>query len=636
MPEKKTSHTSRGRRRGRRSEIRVSRKPSTGNTTHRNGGKNSGKKQSSRGSRMRRPRKPSKNKQRDVRSTADRKQSPYIPEPGENLRIVPLGGVEEIGKNMTVLEYKDEIIVVDAGFQFSEEETPGIDYIIPNVSYLEERKDKVKALFITHGHYDHIGAVPYVMPKIGNPPIYSRDFGAAIIQKRQTEFPDLPQLDMRTIKGDETMKVGNYFTVKFFPISHAIPDSMGLIIKTPVGTVAFVEDVRVDHVDGKPTEKEQKQWEQFNKEDILLFTLDSTSVYKPGFSTPESKVVETIDEIVKNVPGRLIIGTFASQVDRVLQLIASAEKYNKYVVVDGRSMKTNIEIAKQLKLMDFKSIIPIEEMKDHPPNKIVVIATGAQGEEYSVLDRIANSSHKYITLTPNDTVLLSSSIIPGNERSITRLKDNLYRQDAHIITYLDADVHASGHGNRDELAWIHKQINYKFFVPLHGHHFMLRMHAELSESLGTPKDNIVVPDNGSIIEITPDGKKISMLKEQAVTDPVMVDGFSISEKHEVVLRDRKMLNEEGMFVIVVSIDPRTGKVRKSPDIIARGFVYLRESQQLLDETRAIVTRVVEKTAKGMHPINFDHVKSVVTDEVRKHLFQRTAKSPIVIPVIIGV
>lgn len=621
----------------RRPKIRVSRKESSktngGQKKHRKGKRSkqrgtSGKNTSSKKSKHARRRQNKKNDKKEKKIE--------IPGPGDNLRIVPLGGVEEIGKNMTAIEYKDEIIVVDAGFQFSEEETPGIDYIIPNVTYLEERKEKVKAVFITHGHYDHIGAVPYVVPKIGNPPIYSREFGAAVIKKRQTEFSHMPDIDVRVIDVEKKIQAGKHFTVEFFPISHAIPDSMGLFIKTPVGTIAFVEDVRVDHVDGIPTKAEEEQWARFNEEDVLLFTLDSTSVYKPGFSTPESKVVETIDNIIKNVPGRLIIGTFASQVDRVLELIKSADKYNKHVVIDGRSMKTNVEIAKQLKLLDFKNLIPIEEMKDHPPNKIVVIATGAQGEEYSVLDRIASGTHKHIKLGTTDTVLLSSSIIPGNERSITKLKDNLYRQEAHIITYLDADVHASGHGSHDELAWIHKQIDYKFFVPLHGHHFMLRMHAELAEELGTPKENIVVPENGSIIEITPDGKKIFKRKEEAPSDPVMVDGFSVSDKQEVVLRDRRMMSEDGMFVVVISIDPRSGKVRKSPDIIARGFVYLRESQELLDETRAIVKRTVENTTKGMHPINFDHVKNAVTDEIRKHLFQRTGKSPIVIPVVIAV
>lgn len=575
-------------------------------------------------------------KEQRVNYVSEKKSGMKIPDPGNNLRIVPLGGVEEIGKNMTVIEYKEDIIIVDAGFQFSEVETPGIDFIIPNVSYLEERKDKIRGLFITHGHYDHIGAVPYIMEKIGNPPIYSRAFGAAIIQKRQSEFPDVPELDMHVVKGDETIKVGKHFKIKFFAITHAIPDSMGLVIQTPIGDIAFIEDVRVDHVGGKPTKEERGHYQYFKNKKILMMTLDSTSIEKPGFSLPESKVIKTVDEIIKNVKGRLIIGTFASQVERVMHFIKIADKYNKSVVVDGRSMKTNVEIIKQLRLMKLKNVIPIEEMMNHPPDKIVVIATGAQGEEYSVFDRIANKTHKYITLTKQDTVLFSASIIPGNEHSITKLKDNLYRQEAKIITYTDANVHSSGHGNRGELKWVHKQINYKYFMPLHGHHYMLRIHAEMSESLGTPKKNIIIPDNGSIIEITPDGKKFFALKEKALSDAVMVDGFSVSGMQKVVLRDRQLLAEDGIVVVVASIDPRTGMLRKSPDIIARGFVYVRESQQLLDETRAIIKRTVEKAAKGMHPINFDYIKTLVTDEIRKHLFQKTAKSPMVIPVIIGV
>lgn len=571
----------------------------------------------------------------DNGNSKHKKKRATLPDPGDNLRVIPLGGVEEIGKNMTVLEYKDEIIIVDCGFQFSEAETPGIDFIIPNVTYLEERKDKIKGIFITHGHYDHIGAVPYILGRIGNPPIYSRAFGAAIIQKRQTEFPDQPKLDMHIIEGDEKLKIGKHFKVEFFAISHAIPDSMGLIIETPVGDIAFIEDVRVDHLNDHPTESEVAHYERFKGRNMLLMTLDSTGIMKHGFSLPESIVIQTIDDIIKNVQGRLIIGTFASQVERVMQFIQSAQKYGKYVVIDGRSMKSNVEIIKELKLMKLENIIPIDQMKDYPPDKIIVIATGAQGEPYSVFDRIANKNHKYITLSDRDTVLLSSSVIPGNEGSIGRLKDNLYRQNPRIITYHDADVHASGHGSRGELGWIHTQINYKYFMPVHGEHYMLRMHGELSEELGTPKENIVIPDNGSIIEFTPD-QQVRVLKEKAPVDPVMVDGFSVSEMQNVVVKDRQALAEDGIFVIVVTVNPRTGKVRKSPDIVARGFVYLRESQMLLDEARAITKRVVEKMAKESNPIDFDGIKNEVTEQVRKHLFQRTAKSPTVIPVIIGV
>ncbi len=583
-----------------------------------------------------RMRRPDKTRiQKTSPSTGNRSTHIPPPEPG-TLRVVPLGGTEEIGKNMTLLEYGNEIIVVDAGFQFSEAETPGIDYILPDVTYLKERKEKIKALFITHGHYDHIGAIPYIIEDIGNPPIYSREFGSLIIQKRQLEFPDVAPLDIKTVRGTETIQVGEHFSVSFFPISHAIPDSMGLLIDTPVGTVAFVEDVRVDHVDGKPTDKEKEHWAMFKDKKIVLFTLDSTSVEKPGFSLPESKAMDTIEGILKGVPGRLIIGTFASQVERVIQFIKLAQKYNKVVAIDGRSMKSNVEIVKQLDLVKFDNIIPIEEINDYPANRIIVLATGAQGEEYSVFDRIANKTHKYITLSRTDTVVFSSSVIPGNERAITKLKDNLYRQEARIITYQDSAVHASGHGNRDELGWIHQQLNYKYFIPLHGHHFMLRIHAEMAEQLGAPKENIVIPENGALIEISEGGEKISVRKEKAPSGSVMVDGFSVGEQQHVVVRDRQTLSEDGIFVVVVSVNPKTGKLRKSPDIISRGFVYLKEQQELISGARSLVTKAVESTTRGMHPINFDIVKASVTDDVRKFLFQKTGKSPIVIPVVIGV
>ncbi|MBP9772072.1 MAG: ribonuclease J [Candidatus Pacebacteria bacterium] len=560
-----------------------------------------------------------------------------IPPPEEGvLRFIPLGGVEEIGRNMTAIEYGDEIIVIDAGLQFGEVETPGVDFILPDVTYLRERKDKILGVFITHGHLDHIGAIPYVMEDMGNPPLYSRAFGALMIQKRQAEFPHVPTLNIKTVRGDERMQIGKHFTVNFFPISHAIPDSMGILIDTPVGTIAFIEDVRVDHVNGVATSKEIEHYARFKDKKMLLLTLDSTSVEKPGFSIPESYAIETIDKIMGEVSGRLIIGTFASNVERIIQMVLAVNKYNKKLVVDGRSMKSNLEIVKQLDLVPLDNMIPIEEMADHPPGKVVIIATGAQGEEYAVFDRIANKTHKYITLNPTDTVLFSSSVIPGNEMAVQKLKDNLYRQDAKIITYLDTSVHASGHGNRDELGWIHEQINYKYFVPLHGHHYMLKIHADLSQSKGTPRENIVVPDDGSIIEFYDGGEKMRVRKEKAPSDPIMVDGFSVGGQQEVVLRDRQSLSEDGIFMVVVSVNPKTGKLRKSPDIISRGFVYLKEQQDLINEARSLVSHSVEKNTRGMQPINFDIVKNMVTDDVRKFLFQKTGKNPIVIPVVIGV
>jgi len=552
------------------------------------------------------------------------------------IRIIPLGGVEEVGKNMTAIEIGEDIIVIDAGFQFKDELTPGIDYILPNTKYLEERKDKIRGLFITHGHLDHIGGLPFLVEKIGNPHIYSRQFGAIMIQKRHTEFPQLPKLNMTVLDGDETVVAGN-IRVKTFPISHTIPDSMGLVIDTPHGDIVFIEDVRVDNADGVPTEEEVDQYKQFHGKDALLLTMDSTSVEKPGWSLSESVVVKNIGKIIKESTGRLIIATFASQVERILAILEFAEKHNKKVVVEGRSMKSNVEIVKQLNLIKATNVlIPMSEAESIPADRLIFLVTGAQGEEFAALMRMSNKTHKNVKLRPTDTVLLSSSIIPGNHNSVTRLKDNLYRSEAKIITYLDSDIHASGHGNREELGWIHNQIKYKFFIPLHGNHYMLRLHAELAKSLGAADEDVIVPDNGAIIEVAADGKSIKKLPVRAPHDVVTIDGFTVSDIQEVVLRDRQSLSEAGIFVIVASLNVKTKKLKKSPDIISRGFIYLRESQDILHESRRRIKRIIETRAQKMNPVDFEELKKIVADDMTKYLFQQTAKSPLVIPVILGV
>jgi ribonuclease J len=565
----------------------------------------------------------------------NRAPAAVIPPIGDAIRIIPLGGVEEVGKNMTAIEFGNDIIVIDAGFQFKEESTPGIDYILPNTKYLEERKDKIRALFITHGHLDHIGGIPYIIDRIGYPTVYTRQFGAIMIQKRQEEFPHLEPLDIKVISGTETIACGA-FKVKTFAISHTIPDSMGLVVTTPYGDIVFIEDVRVDNVKGVPTEEEVKQYQQFAGKEALLLTMDSTSIEKPGFSLSESVVIENIEKFIKATTGRLIIGTFASQVERIIAIIRAAEKYGKKVVVEGRSMKTNIEIIKHLKLLDVKNIIPAEEIEKYPPDRIVMLVTGAQGEEFAALMRMATKQHKYVQLRKTDTVLLSSSIIPTNYNAVVKLKDNLYRSEARVITYLDSDIHASGHGNRDELKWIHEQIKYRFFIPLHGNHYMLRQHAEMAQTIGTPRENIIVPDNGSIIEIRDQGKTITVLKEKAPNNLVLVDGFAVGDVQEVVIRDRQMLAQDGMFIVFAIIDAQTGRLRKSPDIISRGFVYLRESQELLRDTRNIIKNTIEDSARGMNPLNVEMIKSNVTDTVSRHLFQETAKRPVVIPVLLTI
>lgn len=557
-------------------------------------------------------------------------------EPG-NIRIIPLGGVEEIGRNMTIVEYGDDIIAIDCGFQFREDDTPGIDYILPNTKYLEDRRDKIRGLFITHGHLDHIGGIPYVIDRIGYPPIYTRRLSAVMIKKRQEEFPNLKPLDIHEVEKEDTVRAGN-MRVKFFAVSHTIPDAMGIIIETPHGMVVFTGDLRLDHIEGIPTEKEEKEFAYFKDKKVLFLAADSTNADKPGFSLPERIVQQNLDDIITNTKTRLIIGTFSSQLERIMRMLECAQRTGRKVLVEGRSMKVNIEIVKQLGMLkiDEKTFIGPEQLEHLPDHKVMVLATGAQGDEFAALMRVAQKTHKYVKIKPGDTVVLSSSVVPGNERAVQKLKDNLSRQGARIIDRQIMDVHASGHANRDETLWIHSKINPRFFMPLHGYHYMLRVHADIAKACGRREDEIIVPDNSCIIEIQDEGQKIIRRKEMAPAGLRLVDGFSIGDIQEVVIRDRTVLAQEGMFVIIATVNPKTGRLRKSPDIISRGFVYLRESQELLQQTRIIIKKTIEDTTHGMQPVNFDYVKNNVTDAVSRFLFEKTNKRPIVIPVVLGV
>ena len=540
---------------------------------------------------------------------------------------------------MTLIEFRNDIVVIDMGLQFNDAKTPGIDFILPNTKYLEERKHKIRAVFITHGHLDHIGGVPYLMERIGNPPMYTRNLTALMIRKRQEEFPHLPPIDMKIVEGNNRVKFGD-LSVRFFGVTHSIPDSMGIIVETPYGNIVTPGDYKLDHVGGVPTEAEEETYGALSKDNNLLLLTDSTNIENPGFSTPESLVGQNLAEIVRTVKTRLIVSMFASHITRIAKIIEAAEKCNKKVAIEGRSMKNNVDICIAAGLITVKkdTIIPSTEITNFPPDRIIVLATGAQGDEFAALTRLANKSHKQLRLSEHDTVLLSASIVPGNEKAVQDLKDNIARHGSKIIHYRTSDVyiHSTGHGNRGEMEWLHRKIKSKFFIPLHGTHYMLRLHAELAEELGTPKQHIVIPDNSLIIEIQEGGKKITALKEKAPNGPLMVDGFAVGDMQEVVLRDRQMLAEEGMFVIIASVSTSNGKLKKSPDIISRGFVYLRESQDLLHQTRIIIKKTVEQTTAGMHPINFDYVKEQLTDAVSRFLFQKTNKRPIVIPVLLGV
>lgn len=560
---------------------------------------------------------------------------PPVPENG--VRVVPLGGVEEVGKNMIVVETEHDLIISDAGFQFiSDEETPGVDYVLPNTTYLEERKEKIRALFITHGHLDHIGGIPFIMERIGNPPLYTSELTSFMIKKRQEEFPHLPPLDIHVLKRADSVRLGD-LRVRTFPVTHSIPDSCGLIIETPQGNVVISGDLKLDHDGEEPALHEKEMWGAIGKERNVLLIADSTNAEKSGFSIPEQKVFDTLEDIIKNAQGRLIIGTFASQFERMIKIIEFCEKYGKKIVTEGRSMKTNLEIAVRAERLVPKkeTMISAEEMGNFPSDKIVILATGAQGEEFGALMRIATGKHRSLTFNERDTVVLSSSVIPGNELSVQKLKDNLYRHGLRIIHYRASDVHSTGHGNTGELVWIREQVKPRYLMPAYGYHSMLRCHAQANIDAGFPRECIIIPDNGTIVDIGEE-EELIIREEKAQSSMMYVDGFSIGGMQEVVIRDRKTLAQDGMFVIIATLNLKTGKLRKSPDIISRGFVYLRESQELLGEARTMVKNTVEKTTQNMYPINFESVKNEVTDAVSRFLLEKTNKRPIVIPVVLGI
>lgn len=569
-----------------------------------------------------------------------REKKATIPAPDKGvIRIIPLGGAEEIGKNMTAIEIGNDIIVIDAGMQFKTEDTPGIDYIIPNTTYLEEHKDKIRAMFITHGHLDHIGGVPLVMSRIGNPPVYSRNLTILLIKKRQEEFPHLPPLKANVVEKDSVVYAGD-IKVRFFGVTHTVPDSMGIIIETPYGSIITPGDYKLDQIDGKVTPEEEKEYAFLDKEKVLLLMTDSTNVENEGFALPEIKVHEGLSQLIKKNTGRIIIAAFASQITRLVKIVEIAESLGKKVVLDGRSLRTNMEVCEQAGLFKPKkgTIIPVENVDDYPPSKVIVLMTGSQGEEFAALNRAANRTHKKFTIRKGDTVILSASIVPGNEIAVQHLKDNLSRQGVKIISYRTSEeyIHATGHGNQEDIKWLHKKTHPKFFVPIHGWHSMLVKHKELAMSWGMSEENIIVPDNGSIIEITNNGTKIGLRKEKAPSGPMMVDGFSVGDEQDVVIRDRVMLAQDGMFVLIATIDSTTGKLRKSPDIISRGFIYLKENQELLHQVRLIIKKTVEDEIRGMHPIDFDVLKTALGDNISKFLYQKTAKRPLVIPVLLSI
>ncbi|PIX02939.1 ribonuclease J [bacterium (Candidatus Gribaldobacteria) CG_4_8_14_3_um_filter_42_11] len=553
-----------------------------------------------------------------------------------HLRIIPLGGMEEVGRNMTVFEYEKDIVILDMGIQFPEEDMPGIDYIIPSISYLKGKEKNIRAVIFTHGHLDHIGAVPLLLPKLGFPPVMGRDLTIAMIKKRMEDFErnSAKRLDIIKINSvNDRFNLGN-FRIGFFNVEHSIVDAVGVIIGTPQGTIIHPGDwtMEKDPTSGHPLT--YNHLANLPRPKILMLeSLGATNTSPEMVS--EKKMYANLEKLISEAKGKVIIGTFASQIKRIGYLLEYAKQIGKKVALDGYSMKINVEIARELGYIktNKETIISVNDVSKYPDDKIIVICTGAQGEGNAVLSRIVSDSHKFIKIRKNDTIIFSSSVIPGNERTIQRLKDNLYRKCDNVIHSDIMDVHASGHCNADSIKEIIKQIQPDFFLPVYANHYILKETAKLALEAGVNKDKIFVLDNGSIIEF---GNKTAKLSnKKAETGYVFVDGLGVGDVGEVVLRDRQNLSQDGMFVIVVVIDRQTGKAKGSPDIISRGFVYLRESKDLLRETRKKVIDIVNQST-GVNTINGTFVKDEIRNKIGDFLFFKTERRPMVLPVVIEV
>ena len=554
-----------------------------------------------------------------------------------NLRIIPLGGLSEVGRNMMLLEYKNSILIIDMGFRMPEEDMPGIDYIVPNISYLQNIQKNILGIVFTHGHYDHIGAVPYLIGKVWRPTlrIFASPLTRGIIFKRQGDFPNLPKLDVEEIKNGSKIQLG-IFKIEFFRQNHNIPDNLGLFIETPVGNILHTSDFKFDShpVNDLPTDF-QKLY-SLAKRKILLLLSDSTGAEEDGHSLSEKTIEKNLDEIFKKAPGRIIAATFASLINRIQQIISLSEKYGRKVSLEGYSMKTNVEISKILGYIKSKkgTLIKGKEVLNYPDSKITILCTGAQGEGSAILMRVAIKEHPFIRLKKGDSVILSSSVIPGNERTVQMLKDDILRQGAKVFHYKMMDIHAGGHAQKEELKEMIGIMKPKFFLPIHGQYSMLVAHSELAKEAGIPEKNIVVAENGKIVNLNQ--KRIYLEKETAPSNYVMVDGLGIGDVGEVVLRDRQMLARDGMFVIVAVVDRKTGQVKGSPDIISRGFVYLRESKELLRETRKKVIGIVNRAAGTGGAVNWSYIKDEIRNKLGQFLFSKTQRRPMILPVIIEV
>lgn len=550
-----------------------------------------------------------------------------------------MGGLEEVGRNMVIFEYGSDIIIIDMGLQFPEEGMPGVDYIISDITYLKDKVKNIKGVIITHGHYDHIGGIPHLIPQLGNPTIYTGLLTAGIIQKRQTDYKNCPDLKIQSIDEKTHLKLGKNFRISFFRVNHNIPDSFGVIIDTPAGRIIHTGDFKIDKrpVNDKPIDLDALK--KMGEKGVLALMSDSTDAEHPGHQITETDAGKELEEIIKKAQGRVIVGTFASLLSRVQQIFTIAEKHNRRVLIQGRSMINNVEIAHQLGYLKINKGTIIEETDFHelPDKRILIIATGAQGERNAVLMRVANNEHRFITLKKNDTVVFSSSVIPGNERTIQYLKDGLYRQGANVFHYKMMDIHAGGHGKQEDLKDMIKLLKPKYFIPVEGHHYHLLMHGNLAEECGIPRKNIFIADNGQVIEFYQSHKETvgKLTNKKVPTSYVMVDGLGVGDVSHIILRERTQMADDGMFVIIATIDRKTGKLLGNPDIISRGFVYMKDNKELIELTRMRIKKLLQNQ-DPQKPTNESYIKGKIRNDIGDFLFRKTKRRPLVLPVILEV
>ena len=548
------------------------------------------------------------------------------------VKIIPLGGLNEIGKNMTAIEYKNDIVIIDCGLKFPDEDMFGIDVVIPDITYLLKHKDKVSGIFLTHGHEDHIGALPYVLKQL-NVPVYGTKLTLGIVQSKLKEHNLLSTTELITVKPRDVVRL-NSVSVEFIKTNHSIADSVAIAVHTPLGAILHTGDFKVDYtpIDGEPMDF--ARFAELGKKGVLLMMADSTNVERPGYTMSEKIVGESLCRIFGKSKGRIIVATFASNIHRIQQIIDAAAMYGRKVAVSGRSMENIVQVAIELGYIKIEkeNLVSIDQINKYNNDQIVIITTGSQGEPMSALARMATSEHRKVNIVPGDTIIISATPIPGNEKLVSRVVDQLFKKGAEVVYGSSEAVHVSGHACQEELKLMQTLVKPKYFIPVHGEYRHLKQHGELANSIGVPKSNILIPEIGDVIEVTRNSIKKS---GTVISGQIFVDGLGVGDVGNIVIRDRKHLSQDGILTVVVTLSKENKAIIAGPDIISRGFVYVRESEKLMDEARDIVRDVFAK-CEEQKITDWSTLKSTVRDELRSFLYEKTKRKPMILPIIMEI